>query len=245
MVTKVERSFDASFRSPPDMAVTTHNFRKRSVFVVDDHPVVRDGLRSIINEESDLLVCGEAAEATESLVSIGSALPDLILVDLSLGASSGLELLKDLAIQHPSIPVLVVSMHDETIYAERVLRAGARGYLMKAETSQCLLTAIRRVLEGKVFVSESVMTLIASKLGDHKGDIQPIDRLSDRELQVFELMGSGLSTSDIAQRMHVSIKTVQAYIARAKEKFGVLTLKELLREAFRWHDSAKRTKPNS
>lgn len=225
------------------MTVIADKPRKKRIFVVDDHPVVRDGFRSIINEEPDMVVCGEAAEAAEALVSVASTAPDLVLVDLSLGDGSGMELLKDLAIRNPSLPALVVSMHDEAIYAERVLRAGARGYLTKAETSQCLLSAIRRVLEGKVFVSENVMTLIASRMGDHKVDVQPIDRLSDRELQVFELLGSGLSTAEIALRMGVSVKTVQAYIARAKEKFGVLTLKELLREAFRWHDSIRRIKP--
>lgn len=225
------------------MAVANQTTEKRRIFVVDDHAVVRDGFRSIINEEPDLVVCGEAAEAAAALANIPSARPHLILVDLSLGKGSGLELLKDLAIRHPSIPVFVVSMHDEAIYAERVLRAGARGYLMKAESSQCLLAAMRRVLDGKVFVSESVMTTIASRLGRHKNDLQPINRLSDRELQVFELIGRGLTSSEIAQQMHVSIKTVQAYVARAKEKFGVVSLNELVREALRWQDSGKQGGP--
>src|SRR6202011_678301 len=123
---------------------------------------------------------------------------------------------------------------------DRVLRAGARGYLMKGESSQSLLTAIRRVLDGKVFVSDNVMTAIAAKLGKHKSDVSPIKRLSDRELQVFELMGQGMGTSEIAKQMNLSMKTVQAYVARAKEKFGVLSLKELLREAFRWKDASKK-----
>src|SRR3981189_1480751 len=224
------------------MATNNGKIRKRRVFVVDDHPVVRDGLRGVIEQQPDLMVCGEAAEAGEALANIPSASPDLVLVDLSLAHSSGLDLLKDLVIQHPAIAIIVLSRHDEAIYADRVLRAGARGYLMKAESSQCLLGAIRRVLEGKVFVSDSVMTSIASKLGQRKSDLQPISRLSDRELQVFELIGNGLSTSEIAERMHLSIKTIQAYVARAKEKFGVLTLRELLREALRWHDSAKGTR---
>lgn len=219
------------------MGATNQKVRKRRVFVVDDHPVVRDGFRSIINEEADLFVCGEAAEASAALDGIPAALPDLVLLDISLARGSGLELLKDLVIRHPSIPVFVVSMHDEAVYADRVLRAGARGYLMKAESSQCLLSAIRRVLEGKVFVSENVMTAIASKLGARKNDLQPVHRLSDRELQVFEMIGDGLGSAEIAQRMNLSIKTIQAYIARAKEKFGVLTVKELFREAIRWRDS--------
>lgn len=218
------------------MAGPDTNTPRWRIFVVDDHPIVRDGLRSIINEEPDLEVCGDAAAPAEALERIASMLPDLVLVDLSLGGSSGMELLKDLAIRHPAVPTLVVSMHDEAVYAERALRAGARGYLTKAETSQSLFTAIRRVLDGKVFVSETVMTSIVSKMGERRNDSQPMWLLSDRELQVFELMGSGLSTAQIAEQMHVSIKSVQKYIARAKEKYGVVTLKELLREAFRWHD---------
>jgi DNA-binding NarL/FixJ family response regulator len=222
------------------MATNNGKIRKRRVFVVDDHPVVRDGLRGVIEQQPDLMVCGEAAEAAEALASIPSASPNLVLVDLSLAHSSGLDLLKDLVIQHPSIPVIVLSMHDEMIYADRVLRAGARGYLMKAESSQSLLTAIRHVLAGKVFVSDNVMTAIAGKLGKYKSDVAPIKRLSDRELQVFELMGQGMSTSEIAKQMHLSMKTVQAYVARAKEKFGVPSLKQLLREAFRWEDASRK-----
>jgi DNA-binding NarL/FixJ family response regulator len=222
------------------MATTNQKIKKRRIFVVDDHPVVRDGFRSIINEEADLCVCGEAADASAALDNIPSASPDLVLLDITLGRGSGLELLKDLVIRHPAIPVFVVSMHDEAVYADRVLRAGARGYLMKAESSQSLLAAIRRVLEGKVFVSENVMTAIASKLGARKNDVPPVNRLSDRELQVFELIADGVGTSEIAQRMNLSVKTIQAYIARAKEKFGVLTIKELLREAIRWRDGKTR-----
>ena len=222
------------------MATANGKIRKRRVFVVDDHPVVRDGLRGVIEQQPDLMVCGEAAEAAEALASIPSASPDIVLVDLSLAHSSGLDLLKDLVIRHPEVSVIVLSMYDEMIYADRVLRAGARGYLMKAESSQSLLTAIRRVLDGKVFVSDNVMTAIAAKLGKHKGDVSPIKRLSDRELQVFELMGQGMGTSEIAKQMHLSMKTVQAYVARAKEKFGVPSLKELLREAFRWEDASRK-----
>jgi DNA-binding NarL/FixJ family response regulator len=204
--------------------------------VVDDHPVVRGGLRSMINEEPDLEVCGEAAGRVTALAAIEVSNPDLVLVDLSLGDSSGLELLKDMGVRYPAIPALVVSMHDEAIYAERVLRAGAKGYLNKAETSQSLLKAIRQVLDGKVYVTERVMASIVAKMGKHRETVQPIDQLSDRELQVFEFLGTGMSTAEIAERMHVSIKSVQKYIERAKDKFGVATLKDLLREAFRRQD---------
>jgi DNA-binding NarL/FixJ family response regulator len=218
---------------------TESKTKKRRVFVVDDHPVVRDGLRSVINQQSDLLVCGEAAEAAEALAKIPSAAPDVVLVDLSLAHGSGLELLKDLVIQHPLVWVIVLSMHDEMIYAHRVLRAGARGYLMKTESSQRLLLAIRQVLAGKVFVSDNVMTAIAEKLGEHKGNLLPIERLSDRELEIFERMGEGMSTSEIAKQMHLSIKTVQNYVVRAKGKFGVPSFTALLREAFRWKRTFK------
>ena len=217
--------------TPPDQS------KKSRIFVVDDHPVVRDGLRGLIEQEHDLVVCGESGEAAGALTGIQAAQPDLILVDLSLQEGSGMELLKDLAVQHPSLPVLILSMHDEMIYAERALRAGARGYVMKGSTSQQVITAIRRVLSGKVFISDGVMSSIATKLGRPKSDRPPIHRLSDRELQVFEFLGQGLSTSEIAERMHLSVKTVQVYFARLKDKFGVAKAKELLREAFRWNES--------
>jgi DNA-binding NarL/FixJ family response regulator len=218
---------------------TESKTKKRRVFVVDDHSVLREGLRSVIDQQSDLLVCGEAAEATEALAKIPFAAPDVVLVDLSLAHSSGLELLKDLVIQHPSVRVIVLSMHDEMIYARRVLRAGACGYLTKTESSQRLLLAIRQVLDGKVFVSDNVMTAIVANLGGHKGNLSPIERLSDRELEVFELMGQGMSTSAIAKQMHLSTKTVQYYVVGAKGKFGVPSLTELLREAFRWQRTSK------
>ncbi|HEY2101731.1 MAG TPA: response regulator transcription factor [Chthoniobacterales bacterium] len=210
---------------------------KSRIFVVDDHPVVRDGLRGLIEQEHDLVVCGESGEAAGALAGIQSAKPDIVLVDLSLQQGSGMELLKDLAVQEPSLPVLILSMHDEMVYAERALRAGARGYVMKGSTSQQVITAIRRVLSGKVFISDGVMSSIATKLGRPKSDRPPIHRLSDRELQVFEFLGQGLSTSEIAERMHLSVKTVQVYFARLKDKFGVSKAKELLREAFRWNEN--------
>jgi DNA-binding NarL/FixJ family response regulator len=237
----MEQLFDALFHWTPEMSATDPTLRKRRIFLVDDHSVVREGLRSIINQEPDLVVCGEAADGATALANIRSTIPDLIVADLSLGDRSGLELLKDLTIHHPSIPVFVLSMHDEAVYADRVLKAGARGYLMKAESSERLLTAIRRVLDGNVYVSQSVVTAMASRLGADKHDRQPINLLSDRELQLFEMIGRGLSTSKIAELMNVSIKTAQAYVTSAKEKLGVPTMNELLREAIRWRDSGKGT----
>lgn len=211
--------------------------KKAKLFLIDDHALVRDGLRSLITQQPDLCVVGEAAEVHEALQKIPRLEPDLILLDLTLGTRSGIELLKDLAIQAPGVPVIVVSMHDEMIYAERTIRAGARGYVMKSESSHQVIDAIRRVLQGKIFISDHVMASIAKKLGQPKTPNSPVEALSDRELQVFEAIGQGLSTAEIAERMNLSIKTVQVYFARAKEKFGVTSARELLREAYRWHDS--------
>jgi DNA-binding NarL/FixJ family response regulator len=150
-----------------------------------------------------------------------------------------MELIKDLVIQVPEVKIVVLSMHDEMIYAERAIKAGARAYVMKQNSSQQVVTAIHRVLEGKVFISEKVMAAIVSKLGKGMADSSPLERLSDRELQAFELMGQGLSSTEIAETLHVSIKTVQMYFTCAKAKFGVSSGKELLRESLRWHDATR------
>lgn len=209
---------------------------KNRIFLIDDHPVVRQGLATLLNQQSDLEVCGEADDAVGALAAIAAAKPDVALVDLSLKTSSGLELVKDLVIQHPTVRVVVLSMYDELIYAERVVRAGASGYVMKRETNNNLLAAIRRVTAGGVFLSDRVMTMIAEKMGAPKRlrGASIVDQLSDRELEVFRLMGRGRSTSQIAEEMHISIKTVQAYHARMKEKLGLKSATELLRAAVRW-----------
>jgi DNA-binding NarL/FixJ family response regulator len=209
---------------------------KNRIFLIDDHPVVRQGLATLLNQQSDLEVCGEADDAVGALAAIAAAKPDVALVDLSLKTSSGLELVKDLVIQHPTVRVVVLSMYDELIYAERVVRAGASGYVMKRETNNNLLAAIRRVTAGGVFLSDRVMTVIAEKMGAPKRlrGASIVDQLSDRELEVFRLMGRGRSTSQIAEEMHISIKTVQAYHARMKEKLGLNNATELLRAAVRW-----------
>jgi DNA-binding NarL/FixJ family response regulator len=215
--------------------------RKSRVFVVDDHPLVRDGLSTLINRESDLEVCGVAEDAASALPAIAASRPHLALIDISLKNTSGLELIKDLKIQQPSMAIIVVSMHDEMLYAERALRAGARGYVMKRETTGNVLTAIRRVLEGGVYLSEKVVTRIAGVVaGQNQRDsasAERVEQLSDRELEVFRLLGRGKSTSDIAGVLHINSKTVQAYCARAKEKLGLTTAIELRRAATRWEDA--------
>jgi DNA-binding NarL/FixJ family response regulator len=212
---------------------------KRRIFIVDDHPLVREGLANLINQQDDLTVCGEAEDAAQALAGIGVARPDLALIDISLKTASGLELVKDLGVHFPLVALVVLSMHDELLYAERSLRAGARAYVMKRETTKDVLTAIRQVLGGDVYVSERVVNAMARRLGSSRKSAAatPVEQLSDRELEIFRLLGQGLTTSQIAVDLHLSLKTVQAYCARAKEKFGVNSLSELLRAAIRWEDA--------
>lgn len=212
--------------------------RKRTVFLVDDHPLVREGLANLINQQTDLVVCGEAEDSAGAIAGIAHKSPELALIDISLKNESGLELVKNLEAQFPLVALVVLSMHDEALYAERALRAGARGYVMKRETTKSVLTAIRRVLEGGTYVSERVVNRMARRMTSRKADAAtPVEQLSDRELEIFRLLGQGRTTSQIAEDLHLSLKTVQAYCARAKEKFGVDSLGELLRAAIRWEDA--------
>jgi DNA-binding NarL/FixJ family response regulator len=213
--------------------------RKSQVFIVDDHPLVREGLTNLINGQDDLIVCGEANDSTQAIDGIAKARPDVALIDISLQNESGLELLKRLGRQFQHVALIVLSMHDEALYAERALRAGARGYVMKHETSKSVLASIRRVLGGGVYVSERVVNRMTTRLTSWGGIVSsPIERLSDRELEIFRLLGHGRTTSQIAGDLNLSLKTVQAYCARAKEKFGVTSLTELLRAAIRWDDAS-------
>jgi DNA-binding NarL/FixJ family response regulator len=213
---------------------------KSRVLVVDDHPLVREGLTNLINGQDDLVVCGEAKDSAQAINGIVKARPDLALIDISLQNESGLELVKQLRRQFPQVALIVLSMHDEGLYAERALRAGARGYVMKHETSKSVLASIRRVLGGGVYVSERIVNRMTQRLTSFYGAIasSPIERLSDRELEIFRLLGQGRTTSQIAGDLNLSLKTVQAYCARAKEKFGVTSLTELLRAAIQWDDAS-------
>src|SRR5579863_4538177 len=211
--------------------------RKR-ILLVDDHPLVREWLTQLINQQPDLVVCGEAESAAAALEALAGARIDLAVVDLSLQDSAGLELIKSLQKADPALPVLVLSMHDESLYAERVFRAGARGYVNKRESAQRVVEAVRRVLDGKLYVSEKAAEILAAQTVRGRAPGEPaIDRLSDRELEVFEKLGQGIGTRQIAEDFSVSIKTVQAYCARIKEKLNVGSATELLREAVRWHDA--------
>jgi DNA-binding NarL/FixJ family response regulator len=213
--------------------------RKRRIFLVDDHPLVREGLTNLINGQSDLIVCGEAEDSAGAITGIAKTRPDVALVDISLKNESGLELVKNLESQFPLVALIVLSMHDEALYAERALRAGARGYVMKRESTKSVLASIRRVLEGGVYVSERVVSSMARRFSSSPKGVEssPVERLSDRELEIFRLLGQGRTTAQIAEDLHLSLKTVQAYCARAKEKFGVSSLGELLRAAIRWEDA--------
>lgn len=209
----------------------------KRIFIVDDHPLVRERLAQLIAQQPDLTVCGEAESAPAALSGLAGARADLVIVDLSLQDSAGLELIKSLQRLHPSLPLLVLSMHDESLYAERVFRTGARGYINKRESAQKVIEAIRRVLDGKLYVSDRAAEVLAGRTMSGSIERPPIERLSDRELEVFEKLGQGIGTRQISEEFRVSIKTVQAYCARIKEKLGLGSATELLREAVRWHDA--------
>ncbi len=215
---------------------------KAKILLVDDHPMVREWLGTLINQQADMEVCGEADTAPKALQLVASLKPRVAVVDISMEGGSGLELIKNVKAAHPETTVIVLSMHDETLYAERALRAGARGYIMKREATKGVLQGIRTVLNGKLYVSEKLAMIIAEKFVDAKpkpaGSI--VDQLSDRELEVFDLLGRGLGTRRIAEELHISVKTVQAFCARIKEKLQLADATELLHEALRWHEAQQR-----
>ena len=211
---------------------------KNKILLVDDHPLVREWLANLINEEADLEVCGQAANAREAIDLIGNFSPRIVVVDLSLDGSSGLELIKDIKAQHPKVNTIVLSMHDETLYAERAMRAGASGYVMKREATGKVLDALRAVLAGGLFFSNVVNAQLAQKLVQGSSDNSTVvGSLSDRELEVFQLLGCGFNTRQISEQMNVSFKTVQAYCARIKEKLNLANINELIFHAVRWHES--------
>jgi len=209
---------------------------KTRVLIVDDHPMTRSGLVHVINHQPDLIVCGEAESAAQALDILGSRRPDLLLIDITLPGKSGLELIKDVKAMHPELLMIVVSMHDESLYADRVLRAGARGYITKHEGGEKLIEAIRHVLSGKIYVSESMSAHILEIFsgGQTRLDRSSIEKLSDREFEVFESLGEGLSSQQIAKKLHLSAKTVDAHRANIKTKLNIKTTAELISYAARW-----------
>jgi DNA-binding NarL/FixJ family response regulator len=214
----------------------TSSVPKSRVFLVDDHPLVREWLTSLINQQRDLIVCGEADDPPEALRRIAAARADVAVVDISLKAGSGLELIKQMKASHPNVAVVVLSMHEESLYGERALRAGASGYVVKRDTPKKVVAAIRRVLDGQLYLSERFAALMAERFvkGRQPVSESPVEELSDRELEIFDLLGQGIGTRQIAEKLCVSIKTVQAYCARIKEKLHLQNATELLREAIRW-----------
>jgi DNA-binding NarL/FixJ family response regulator len=213
--------------------------QKAKVFLVDDHPLVREWLANLINQQSDLQVCGEAESAPRALQLIDTAHPEVAIVDISMEGGSGIELIKNIKAAHPNVMVIVLSMHDETLYAERALRAGARAYIMKREATKRVLEAIRCVLDGKLYLSDKMTMVLAEKFVEGRvcATASVMETLSDRELEVFQLLGRGYSTRQIAAELRVGFKTVQSFRARIKEKLNIANAAELLREAVRWHDN--------
>jgi len=207
----------------------------RKVIVVDDHPLVRQGIATLIAQEGDLEVCGEAASAAEALQAMDQCMPDIALVDLTLKDSSGLELIKDMRIRFPKVQILVLSMRDEGFYAERVLRAGARGYVTKEEGRYRIIEGIRKVLAGQIYLSEKMATKVMGKI---VGGIDPagtsMDELTDRELEVFELIGKGLATREIAGKLSISSKTVDSHREHIKQKLQLETAADLVKHAIQW-----------
>jgi len=210
--------------------------RQTRVLLVDDHPLVRQALREAISRECDLTVCGEAEDRDGTLTAIEASGPDLAIVDVGLKNSDGIGLIKDIHDRHPRMLTLVLSMHDESLYAERAVRAGASGYISKQETSAKIMEVVRKVLAGEIYWSERMAAQVASKVAHsvRGASGSPTDLLSEREMQVFELIGSGISTPAIAARLHIDVSTVESYRARIKEKMNLRDAKELLQTAIRW-----------
>jgi len=213
--------------------------QKNRIFIVDDHPIVRKGLAQLINQEEDLVICGEADNAETALEALKKVKPDLAIVDISLRGIDGFELTKLIRARFDNIPVLVISMHDESLFAERALRVGARGYIMKQEAIEKMMEAIRKVLRGELYVSERVSANIVKRFVDGKaeGVSSPEELLSDREMEVFQLIGQGFGTRQIADQLHVSVKTVETYRANIKEKLNLKNATELMKHAVHWIES--------
>jgi DNA-binding NarL/FixJ family response regulator len=215
--------------------------KKHRVFVVDDHPIVRYGLGLLINGEKDLMVCGEAENALAALESIRASEATIIIVDISLNGPDGLDLLKDLRTTYPHLPILILSMHDEFMYAERALRASARGYVMKQDATETVLVALRRILNGEIYVSDRISDRMVQRYIRSRAAGQPasVADLTDRELEVFRLIGEGHSTRQIADVLHISVKTVESYQAHIKEKLSLRSGRELVQHAIQWSVGGK------
>jgi len=218
----------ATKRTPTD--------RTKRVLIVDDHPIVRHGMAQLLGDEPDLEVCAEAADAGEAVRAVEKLRPDMAIIDIQLDGMDGLNLLKDLKARWPELQVLIVSVHDETLYAERALRAGALGYLNKQTATEYLVEACRRVLTGEIYLSEQMSNRLLHSVVGGKTDLEesPIDRLSDRELEVFRLLGEGLGTRQIADKLALSMKTIETYRENIKDKLNLADSNQLVRHAVQW-----------
>jgi DNA-binding NarL/FixJ family response regulator len=211
------------------------------VVIVDDHPLLRKGVGQLIDQEKDLMVVGEAEDANKAITIIENANPDVALIDITLQGTSGIELLKNLKARFPKLKMLVLSMHDESVYAHRALRAGASGYIMKQEGPEKVLTALRKVLRGEVYLSERLGNRMLHTLvnGHTPLPSSPVEELSDRELEVFNLIGQGHGTRPIAEKLHLSIKTIESHRAHIKEKLNLQNATELVHHAIQWVQSER------
>lgn len=217
---------------------TAKKQNSKRIVIVDDHPMMREGLARLIEQERDLKVAGEADTAHQALEMIADLKPDLVLADITLPDKSGLELIKDILVMCPGTQVLVISMHDEALFAERVLRAGGRGYIMKQEGGKKLMEAIRQVLAGKVYLSEKMASSILEIFsGGRPESDSPVRQLTDREFEVFQLIGQGLDMREIAERLHLSIKTAEVHRTNIKQKLQLRSVGQLIRFAVRWVES--------
>jgi DNA-binding NarL/FixJ family response regulator len=212
------------------------------ILLVDDHPLMRQGLMLLINRQADLTVCGEADDVQSALREIAKCQPDILIVDISLNGPDGLELLKSVRIRYGSLPVLILSMHEESIYAERALRAGANGYIMKQEASETVVTALRRIMGNEIYVSERIANKMLRQFikGSDITKRSSVSGLSDRELEIFRLIGEGHGTRQIAEQLHLSVKTVESYQAHIKGKLSLRNARELVQHAIQWsiHEKA-------
>jgi DNA-binding NarL/FixJ family response regulator len=215
--------------------------KKCRVLLVDDHPIVRQGLALLIDREADLIVCGEADGAHSAFQAISSLQPDIVILDISLNGPDGLDVLKEIRMKTGSLPVLILSMHDESIYAERAMRAGANGYIMKQEATEKVLIAVRRILQGEVYLSDRLTNTMLQHYvrGASSPKTSPLVSLTDRELEVFRLIGEGHGTRQIADELHLSVKTIESYQAHIKEKLSLRNARELLQHAIEWTVNVK------
>jgi len=211
---------------------------KFKILVVDDHPIVRQGFAQLIQSECDMELFGEAADSDQAMAALTKSMPDFAIVDISLRRSNGIDLIKRMLAVNPKLPILVVSMYEEGLYIERILRAGAKGYLMKQEATLKVIEAIRKILSGEIYVSEKMSEVLLHRfVAGRDPNLSPVEKLSDRELEVMQLVGQGRGTRQIADQLHLSFKTVESHYAKIKEKLNLRTANELIQYAVKWFQS--------